>query len=165
MRSFSAPWGLWREPMKKRPCAACRKQFTPSAHVPEQRFCQDKRCQRERRRRWQKTKRRADADYRENERRARGVWAERHPGYWRTYRGSHPEYRESNRLSQRRRDERRRGAHGVGAATRGLANGDESTPILPLRSGTYELRPVNEGSTVLANGDVWKVQIAVLPGT
>jgi len=148
--------------MKKRPCAACRKQFTPNAHVPEQRFCQDTRCQRERRRRWQKSKRREDADYRENERRAQGNWAERHPGYWRTYRGSHPEYRESNRLRQRRRDERRRGAHGRGGAGRVLANGDESTPISPLRSGTYELRPAEVDCTVLANGDAWRVHIAVL---
>jgi hypothetical protein len=149
--------------MQKRPCAACRKKFTPNAHVPEQRFCQKERCQRERRRRWQKNKRRGDADYRENESRAQRSWAERHPEYWQAYRGEHPEYRERNRLQQRQRDVRRRGVQTLAAeAVRVLANGDESTPILPLRSGTYELRPVNEGSAVLANGDVWRVHIAVL---
>jgi len=148
--------------MQKRSCAACRKVFTPDARVPAQRFCQEKRCQRERRRRWQKNKRRGDADYRDNESRAQRSWAERHPQYWRAYRGEHPQYREHNRLKQRQRDVRRRGAQGLAEAVRVLANGDESAPILPLRSGTYELRPVNEGSAVLANGDVWKVQIAVL---
>jgi endogenous inhibitor of DNA gyrase (YacG/DUF329 family) len=148
--------------MQKRPCAACGKKFAPSAHVAEQRFCQEKRCQRERRRRWQKNKRRVDTDYRDNERRAQRSWAERHPQYWHAWRGEHPEYRERNRLQQRQRDRRRRG---TGAQTAGpvLVNGDASTLIVPLRSGTYELRSVAEGSGVLANGDVWRVQIAVLP--
>jgi hypothetical protein len=137
--------------------------FTPDTRVPEQRFCQEKRCQRERRRRWQKNKRRGDADYRDNESRAQRRWAERHPQYWCAYRGEHPEYRERNRLRQRQRDVRRRAARAQAeTAVRVLANGDETTPILPLRSGTYELRPVKEGSTVLANGDAWRVQIAVL---
>ncbi|MDB6159371.1 MAG: hypothetical protein JWO04_3077 [Gammaproteobacteria bacterium] len=122
--------------MQKRPCAACRKKFTPNARVPEQRFCQEKPCQRERRRRWQKNKRRGDADYRENERRAQRSWGERHPEYWQAYRRKHPEYRQRNRLRQRQRDERRRGARTLANAVR-----------------------------VLANGDVWKVQIAVLPGS
>lgn len=150
--------------MQKRPCAACRKMFTPSAHVPEQRFCAGKRCQRERRRRWQKNKRRDDADYRENERRAQRGWAERHPQYWHAWRLKHPEYRERNRRQQRRRDERRRGAV-VAKMGRVLAKGDSSTSISSLRSGTYELRPVSEGSGVLAKGDVWKVQIAMLSGS
>lgn len=151
--------------MPKRSCAACRKQFTPKVHVPQQRFCAEKRCQRERRRRWQKRKRRGDTDYRDNERRAQRSWAERHPGYWRAWRGEHREYREGNRLRQRRRDARRRGGAAVAPAGGVLANGDASGPILPLRSGTYELRAVNEGAGVLANGDVWKVQIAMLPGS
>lgn len=151
-------------PMQKRPCAACRKKFTPDARAREQRFCQAKRCQRERRRRWQKRKRRRDADYRDNERRAQRSWAERHPEYWPAYRGEHPEYRERNRLKQRQRDERRRGARGLTEAVRVLANGDASRPISPLRSGTYELRSVNAGSARLANGDVWRVQIAVVSG-
>jgi len=149
--------------MQKRPCAACRKQFVPDAHVPGQRFCQEKRCQRERRRRWQKNKRRSDVDYRDNEQRVQRSWAEQHPQYWRAWRGEHPGYRERNRLKQRQRDEKRRGVRVVVQAGRVLANGDESTPLLPLRSGTYELRPVNEeGSAGLANGDVWRVQIAML---
>ena len=148
--------------MQKRPCAACRKQFTPAANVPEQSFCSQERCQRERRRRWQKNKRRADADYRENERHAQRSWAERHPQYWQDYRREHPEYRERNRRQQRQRDERRRRVRLLAGADRVLANGDASAPILPLQSGTYELRAVSEGSGVLANGDVWKVQIAML---
>jgi len=44
-----------------------------------------------------------------------------------------------------------------------LAKRDESTGVLPLPSGTYELRPVMPESSVLAKMDVWRVQIAVIP--
>jgi hypothetical protein len=152
--------------MQKRPCAACRKKFTPSAHAPEQRFCGEKRCQRERRRRWQKNKRREDADYRDNERRVQRNWAIGHPQYWHIWRSEHPEYRERNRLQQRQRDEKRRVAGVLRKAGRVLANGDLPMPISPLQSGTYELRRVSgDGSGVLANGDVWRVQIAMVSGS
>jgi hypothetical protein len=136
--------------------------FAPKARVPDQSFCEDERCQRERRRRWQKKKRRGDADYRDNERRAQRHWAERNPEYWREYRREHPEYTRHNRRQQRDRDQQRR--RRVNGAERVLANGDASRPPLPLPSGTYELKPVAPpGAAVLANEDVWRVQIAVLP--
>jgi hypothetical protein len=131
--------------------------FAPKARVPDQCFCEDERCQRERRRRWQKMKRQRDTDYRDNERRAQRSWAERHPEYWQQYRREHRQYTERNRQQQRDRDGRRR-------KERELANGDASRPSLPLPSGTYELKPVGPaGSARLANEDVWRVQIAVLP--
>lgn len=87
-------------------------------------------------------------------------WAERHPQYWREYRRAHPEYTERNRSQQRDRGRQRR----ANAAERVLANGDASRAISPLPSGTYELKPVaRPGSAVLANEDVWHVEIAVLP--
>ena len=147
--------------MQKRRCRACRRMFVPKAQAPGQCFCEDERCQKERRRRWQKSKRQRDADYRDNERRAQRAWAERHPEYWQDYRREHPEYAERNRQQQRNRDRRRRG---VDAAPSVLANVDASPPVLLLPSGTYDLKPVPpDGSTVLANEDVWRVQIAVVP--
>jgi len=147
--------------MQKRRCRACRRMFAPKVQAPGQCFCEDERCQKERRRRWQKEKRHRDADYRDNERRAQRTWAERHPEYWQEYRREHPEYAERNRRQQRDRDRRRRE---VDAAPSVLANGDASSSILPLPSGTYELKAVSpQGSAVLANEDVWRVQIAVLP--
>ena len=146
--------------MQKRRCRACRKLFAPKARIRDQCFCADERCQRERRRRWQKKKRRRDADYRDNDRRVQRTWAERHPQYWQQYRREHREYTERNRRQQRDRDRRRRAG-----SERVLANGDASKPILSLPSGTYELKPVAPpGPAVLANEDVWRVQIAVLPG-
>ena len=147
--------------MQKRRCRACRRMFVPKAQAPGQCFCGDERCQKERRRCWQKMKRRSDADYRDNERRAQRSWTERHSQYWQDYRREHPEYTERNRRQQRDRDRCRREAE---AASRVLANGDASPSFLPLPSGTYELKPVlPEGSAMLANEDVWRVQIAVLP--
>ena len=144
--------------MQKRRCRACRRMFVPKAQAPGQCFCSEERCQRERRRCWQKQKRRSDADYRDNERRAQRTWAEQRQQYWQDYRCEHPEYTERNRRQQRERDRRRRAAPPV------LANGDASAPFLSLPSGTYELKPVlPDGSVLLANEDVWRVQIAVLP--
>lgn len=58
-----------------------------SACAPEQCVCPLKRCQKERQQRWQKNKRRVDADYRNNEQRAPRSWAERHAQYWHTWCG------------------------------------------------------------------------------
>jgi hypothetical protein len=147
--------------MQKRRCRACRRMFVPKPQAPGQCFCGDERCQKERRRRWQKQKRRSDADYRDNERRAHRTWVEHHPQYWQDYRREHLEYAERNRRQQRDRDWRRRA---VDAAPSVLAKGDASPSFLPLPSGTYDLKPVPpDGSAMLANEDVWRVQIAVVP--
>ena len=43
-------------------CASCDRAFRPRAQVPQQRYCGTAACQRERRRRWQQSKLRSDAD-------------------------------------------------------------------------------------------------------
>ena len=71
-------------------CAACRRSFRVRAQVRgTQRYCAAPACQRVRRKRWQRTKRHTDPDYRENQARAQEAWRDRHPGYWRTYRATH----------------------------------------------------------------------------
>ena len=86
-------------------CMACH---VMGAQTPEQRYCSAPACQRERRRRWQREKRRRDPDYRENQRQAQRRWASHHREYWRGYRAEHPEYTAANRARQRERDRRRR---------------------------------------------------------
>jgi hypothetical protein len=61
--------------MEYRRCAACEQTFRPRAQVPHQRYCAVAACQRERRRRWQRSKLRSDADYRANQVLARRAWA------------------------------------------------------------------------------------------
>lgn len=112
-------------------------------------------CQRERRRRWQRRKRRNDPDYRENQTRVQRSWAQRHPEYWRTYRAEHPGYVEKNRAKQRERDRRR-----AGGGEAALAKMDASGEISRPPSGTYRLIPVAGG---LAKMDAWTVEIRALP--
>jgi len=138
--------------MECRRCAACDRAFRPRAQVPHQRYCALAACQRERRRRWQQSKLRGDADYRANQRQAQRAWAEGHGDYWREYRTKHPDYTDRNRVEQRRRDRRRRTAR--------LAKMDVSTAIHPVPSGTYRLLAKADGD--LAKKDAWTVQITLI---
>jgi len=138
--------------MECRRCASCDQIFRPRAQVPHQRYCALAACQRERRRRWQQSKLRSDADYRANQVLAQRAWADGHGDYWREYRTKHPDYTDRNRVEQRRRDRRRR-------ATR-LAKMDASPPIHPVPSGTYRLLPEVDGD--LAKKDVWTVKITLI---
>lgn len=63
-------------------CQSCGHPFTPRPQNPNQTYCTDPECQRERRRRWQQQKRRDDADYRDNDARASKAWAIDNPEYW-----------------------------------------------------------------------------------
>lgn len=138
--------------MECRRCAACGQAFRPRAQVPQQRYCALASCQRERRRRWQQSKLRSDADYRANQVLAQRAWADGHGDYWREYRARHPDYTDHNRLEQRRRDRHRRASR--------LAKMDASTPIHPVPSGTYRLQ--SEADVDLAKKDVWTVKITLI---
>ncbi|QNK65823.1 hypothetical protein [Variovorax sp. PAMC26660] len=69
----------------KRKCTCCGKQFRLKTN-PDQAFCSEAACQRERKLRWQRHKLRADPDYVENKRNAQKKWVAEHPEYWRHYR-------------------------------------------------------------------------------
>jgi len=138
--------------MECRRCAACDRAFRPRAQVPHQRYCGLAACQRERRRRWQRSKLQTDADYRANQVLAQRGWADGHGDYWREYRARHPDYTDHNRLEQRRRDRHRRAAR--------LAKMDASTPINVVPSGTYRLLAATGGD--LAKKDAWTVKITVI---
>jgi hypothetical protein len=68
-------------------CASCAREFTVRPQTPRQTFCPAPECQRERRRRWTRSKLAADPDYRANQLAAQRAWHARHPEYWQTYRG------------------------------------------------------------------------------
>ena len=147
--------------MDKRRCVACRAVFTVRAQTPEQRYCSAPGCQRERRRRWQREKRRSDPDYRENQRQAQQRWASSRREYWRRYRAEHPQYTAANRTKQRERDRRRRELESVPSARVNLAKSDASTPGSVAFSGTYRLVPVTRP---LAKMDVWTVELHPISG-
>ena len=145
--------------MTKRRCAACGCLFEPRRNVPQQRYCSKRACQRTRRRRWQRQKLKADADYRANQAAAQQRWRERHPDYWRRYRQTHPEYAARNRERQRTRNRRQRSAT-TGPSPPPIANMDAYRSKKPIRSGTYRLVPVVTGE--IAKMDAYVVEMRVL---
>lgn len=127
--------------MCQKHCVACDDPFLPRKNVPNQSFCSKPQCQRERRRRWQKQKLKADADYRANQAAAQKRWGENNPDYWRRYRQNHPEYTARNREQQRQRN-RKRGQVDTSPSPPVIAKMDAYESQRPLASGTYRLIPV-----------------------
>ena len=136
-------------------CLACGDTFRSRPQVPDQSYCSTLECQRERRKVWQRERRRSDNDYRDNQARAQKKWLLSHPAYWKRYRATHPEYAENNRAQQRTRNAAR--AAGL------IAKSDASMPISPLVSGTYRLSPAQ--AEEIAKMDAWIVRITLLSGT
>ncbi|WP_321785761.1 hypothetical protein [Paraburkholderia sp. J94] len=131
---------------------ACGNAFVPLVHVPRQKYCSSKACQRARRRDWQRNRLHNDSDYRDNQARAQAKWRAAHSGYWREYRAAHPAYREHNRSMQRLRNARR--------SVRPIAKMDVIRLPRSLGSGFYLLS--HAGDTGIAKMDTWTVHIAVL---
>ena len=143
--------------MERRRCAACGQAFRPRSQVPQQRYCGEVACQRERRGLWQRAQRASDADYRENQARAQRAWAARNRADWREYRREHPRYCERNREAARRRQRDRRQR---APATTEFAKMDASTLERGVPSGTYRL--VSATAAEFAKMDAWMVEITVL---
>lgn len=93
--------------MEKRWCSACGRPYDPNPRAPRQAYCSDIDCQKARKLLWQRTKRRTDPDYHQEQLEAQSVWRQKNREYWRKYRGEHPEYVASNREQQRERNRRR----------------------------------------------------------
>ena len=133
-------------------CAACGRPFQPHSRIPDQAYCSDPPCQRERRRRWQQAKRQSDPDYRDNQKRAQQAWAERNSDYWRVYRSEHPDYVERNRTLQHKRNASREPGP--------IAKKDAIPPGVVPPSGIYQLRVLSVSSD--PGKKVWIVEIAML---
>jgi len=139
--------------MPSRPCICCGALIVLRAQTPNQKYCNSKRCQRERQRLWQSTKRHSDPDYLRNQAEAQRTWAGKNPDYWRSYRGAHPEYTESNRTAQRRRNRQSREF--------AIAKSDSSALPRGLAEGLYQLRPLGSTRGIEAS-DEWIVHLKVL---
>lgn len=131
----------------RRRCAACGSLFKVVPQVPEQSYCPEAACQRERRKLWQRARRGQDPDYRDNQARAQEAWLARNPDYWREYRKRNPEYTQQNRERQRARTQERRGVAPSPADTSEVAS--------LLCSGLYHL-------TVIAVDRVAKMDASFL---
>jgi len=135
-------------------CECCKSSFIPLPTVKNQRYCRKPVCQKTRKQRWQKRELASDDDYRQNQAKAQRTWREKRPEYWKEYRARNPAYTERNRLLQKERNRRRKGASPV------IAKMDESTSRNIIPFGRYRLIPVcNPG---IAKMDEWVVEIGVI---
>lgn len=123
--------------MEKRFCSSCGAAFEPRAQSPRQAYCSKELCQRARKSLWQKTRRRTDADYHQDQLDAQKAWSADHPLYWRDYRKAHPGYTNKNRLKQKQRNAKQR------ASQPEFAKSDASSPW-PPPAGTYKLEELSE---------------------
>lgn len=134
--------------MHSKKCSACGRKFKKQS-PGRQIYCSNSKCQKERRRHWQREKRKSDPDYKDNQLRAQQAWAERNPNYWRDYRRRNPEYTEKNRMREKERRVKRKVKP---VAKMDLASVNSLTP-----SGTYLLIPLSEDG--VAKMDAWTVEI------
>lgn len=118
----------------RRRCAACGKLFGVRPQVPDQSYCADEACQRERKKLWQRDRRTTDPDYRDNQARAQEAWLARNPDYWNRYRQRHPEYTQLNRERQRNRMRELRGSS--------AERSDAVEISASLSTGLYRLRVI-----------------------
>ena len=72
--------------MKTFRCKACRRIQPANPRNSHQQYCSRADCQRARKREWQRKKRTADPDYRQNQIDCQKRWRERHTDYWQEYR-------------------------------------------------------------------------------
>lgn len=133
-------------------CLACAAAFQASPRVVTQNYCHRPECQLERRRLWQREKRSADDDYRDNQLACQRRWREAHPDYWQQYRVDHPDYAQRNREQQRDRNAQRK-------VTK-IANMGPIQAVPPLPSGIYRVSRENGGE--VAKMDAWIVEITLL---
>lgn len=134
--------------MNSKTCSACGRKLKKRS-PDRQTYCSTSKCQRERRRRWQRNKRKSDLDYKDNQARAQQAWMERNPNYWKDYRRRHPEYTEKNRQQAKVRRENRKSAS--------VAKMDSPRSEFKGKSGTYLLTPLSDNG--VAKMDAWTVEI------
>lgn len=136
--------------MAARRCVACGRNFRVLAQVPDQAYCSEAACQRERRKLWQRARRDTDPDYADNQTRAQKAWLERNSDYWRRYREANPEYAERNRELQRQRNREQR--------ARKIAKKNASAEAPPMASGMYRLTLATDDG--VAKMDSWLVELS-----
>jgi hypothetical protein len=127
----------------RRRCAACGKSFRVRPQVPDQSYCSDAACQRERKKLWQRNRRNSDDDYRDNQARAQQAWLARNPNYWREYRARNPQYTEAGRPRQLSGAQDGR----LESAAPSARNEVGDANVLSLPGGYYRMRVVQQDAS------------------
>ena len=92
-------------------CLHCKQTKRRNRSVKRQNYCGDKACQQARKNAWERNKLQTDGEYKAGRQASKRIWYEtRHQGaaYQSTYRKSHPFYRQSNRVKQLDRAQKRK---------------------------------------------------------
>ena len=133
-------------------CVHCGRHFEPNPRVKNQRYCNEKECQRARKRKWQQERLLSDPDYKANQRDCQKEWHNRHPGYYKQYRERHPKNCERNRLMQCYRNSRRR-------PRQKIAKMDAFHPAPVLHPALYYVLPV------IAKMDALTQKVIIIPAS
>lgn len=145
--------------MKKlmRRCRHCGCLFEVCNKVKKHEYCNKKKCQRARKRKWQKQKIENDEIYRKDQKEAQEVWLNNNPDYWKDYRRKNSKYTERNRKKQRKRNQIKRAESATEPISKPIAKMDALTHENTIISGRYKLVPV--GSDMIAKMDALIVEI------
>lgn len=140
--------------MNLKKCLSCGKKFRICPQVSSQKFCSNSKCQRERKRIWQKEKRKNDPDYKDNQSRAQELWNKKNPDYWSKYRRTHPEYTKRNQDLQKKRNNKK------------VSLNDDMSVLVQnssIPSGLYRLSKFSKNE--IAKMDLWIVEIKFISST
>lgn len=146
-------------------CKNCKQQRELNQRLKSiQQYCRASKCQRARKRAWQKEKMATNAQYREKHRIAQHRWCKQKPldRYQAQYRQSHPKYVEKNRERQKIRNARRRQLAAVATVpAEPIVKMDASSKI---KSGTYLLTPyaMDVSSQRIVKMDAYVIQLQLL---
>ena len=146
-------------------CKSCKQQRELNLRLKSiQQYCSASKCQRARKRAWQKEKMATDAQNREKHRAAQRRWCKEKPldRYQAQYRQRHPKYVEKNRERQKVRNaKRRQPAATASIPVEPIVKMDASSKI---KSGTYLLTPyaMDASSKKIVKMDACVIQLQLL---
>jgi hypothetical protein len=135
-------------------CVYCGDLFDPSPRHKNQIACQNPECQKAKKAEWQRHKLKTDPVYRESQKISQKQWVRANPGYWKTYRQSHPEKVQRNRALQNLRNKK---ARSLGSVRPLIAKMDASKSYSFEALGQFWLVPV------IAKMDALKVNLIKIP--
>lgn len=121
-------------------CVHCQRRYKKNPRLKgQQKYCGSKSCQQSRKNRWEREKLSKDSEYRARRRESKKRWYSRYPGdrYQNLYRDSHPDYLESNRKKQQKRNK----PAAIGSGSAKIVKTDALTSESVIRRGLYVLLP------------------------
>jgi len=141
--------------MEKRLCKNCRRLIEITPQRPNQKYCNNEKCQRARKRAWQNQKMDTDEAYRLNQKDAQDRWCEKNPDYYKNYRKTHPKYARKNREAQAERNRKKRRIANPTSIYEAIAKMDVSSDESLIKPGRYTLFSAE-------NPDIAKMDVIII---